>query len=52
MDDGSFALRAKGLQERTRDGSGRSEICIEAMEPSTRTRLVDYLADTWRSGPS
>ncbi len=23
MDDGSFALRAKGLQERTRDGSGR-----------------------------
>ncbi|HEV8650876.1 MAG TPA: recombinase RecA [Actinomycetes bacterium] len=47
MDDGTFSLRAKGVQERTRDGSGRSDICIEAMEPTTRTRLVDHLADTW-----
>lgn len=47
MDDGSFAIRAKGLQERTREGSGRSEICIEALEPTTRNRLVAYLADTW-----
>ena len=47
MDDGSFSIRAKGLQERTRDGSGRSEICVEAMEPTTRARLVAYLADTW-----
>jgi recombination protein RecA len=51
MDDGSFSLRAKGLQERTRDGSGRSDICIQAMEPSTRARLVDYLADTWSIRP-
>jgi recombination protein RecA len=52
MDDGSsFALRAKGVQERTRDGSGRSEVCIQAMEPGTRTRLVDYLADTWGIRP-
>ncbi len=47
MDDGSFANRSKGLQERTKDGSGRSMICVEAMEPTTRTRLVAYLADTW-----
>ncbi|MGZ8764068.1 MAG: recombinase RecA [Acidimicrobiia bacterium] len=47
MDDGGFTLRAKGLQERTREGSGRSEICVEAMEPTTRVRLADYLADTW-----
>jgi recombination protein RecA len=47
MDDGSFSIRAKGLQARTRDGSGRSEICIEAMEVSTRLRLLNYLADTW-----
>ncbi|HEX9823846.1 MAG TPA: hypothetical protein VGB51_05555, partial [Actinomycetota bacterium] len=47
MDDGTFALRSKGLQERTRGGSGRSEICIEAMESSTRQRLAAYLADTW-----
>jgi len=31
-----FTLRAKGLQARTRDGSGRSDICVEAMEPTTR----------------
>jgi recombination protein RecA len=51
MDDGSFTLRAKGLQERTREGSGRSEICIEAMERTTRTRLAEYLADTWDIRP-
>jgi recombination protein RecA len=47
MDDGGFQLRAKGLQERTRAGSGRAEICIQAMEPTTRRRLVEHLADTW-----
>jgi recombination protein RecA len=51
MDDGGFTLRAKGLQERTREGSGRSEICIEAIEPTSRYRLVDYLADTWDLRP-
>ena len=47
MDDGTYSERAKGVQERTREGSGRSEICVEAMEPTTRARLVAYLADTW-----
>src|SRR5262249_20012429 len=51
MDDGSFSLRAKGLQERTRDGSGRSEICVEAMEATTRVRVAEYLADTWDIRP-
>jgi recombination protein RecA len=45
-DDGSFAVRSKGAQERTRDGSGRIEICVEAMSPGTRDRLVQYLQDT------
>ncbi len=40
QDDGSFAVRAK-------DGSGRSEICVEAFTPGSRERLVEYLADTW-----
>jgi recombination protein RecA len=52
MDDGSFSLRAKGLQERTKDGSGRSQICIEAMEPTTRQRLVAWLGDTWDIRPT
>jgi recombination protein RecA len=47
MDDGSFTVRAKGLQERTREGSGRTEICVEAMEEATRHRLVAHLDDTW-----
>jgi recombination protein RecA len=47
MDDGTFAIRAKGLQARTRDGSGRSDICIEAFEPTSRDRLARYLGDTW-----
>jgi recombination protein RecA len=47
QDDGGYTERAEGLQERTPDGSGRIEICVEAFEPSSRERLVRYLADTW-----
>ena len=46
MDDGSFTLRSKGLQERTEGGSGRIEICVEAMSTGSRERLVQYLRDT------
>jgi recombination protein RecA len=52
MDDGTFSLRSKGVQERTTGGSGRSEICIEAMEPASRDRLVEYLGDTWNLRPN
>ncbi|MGI8758052.1 MAG: recombinase RecA [Acidimicrobiales bacterium] len=52
MDDGGFTLRAKGLQERTREGSGRSEMCVEALEATSRQRLVAYLADTWDIRPN
>ena len=42
MDDGTFA-------ERGIDGSAvRSEICIEAMEPTSRQRVVSWLRDTHR----
>jgi recombination protein RecA len=47
QDDGSFSLRAKGLQARTAEGSGRSEICVQAIEPSSRQRLRDHLAHSW-----
>ncbi|HUE58074.1 MAG TPA: hypothetical protein VMO88_00690 [Acidimicrobiales bacterium] len=47
MDDGCYMERAKGIQQRTRDGSGRIEIVVEAMEETSRQRLLDYLADTW-----
>jgi recombination protein RecA len=46
MDDGSFTLRSKGLQERTQGGSGRIEVCVEAMSPGSRERLARYLRDT------
>jgi recombination protein RecA len=51
MDDGSFSLRARGLQERTKNGSGRSEICVQAMDPTTRARVLEHLADTWGIRP-
>ncbi len=37
---------SKGVQERTAGGTGRIEICVEAMSPGSRERLVDYLRDT------
>ncbi|MDQ3978776.1 MAG: recombinase RecA [Actinomycetota bacterium] len=51
MDDGTFSLRAKGVQVRTHNGSGRSEICVEAMEPATRLRVAEHLRDTWGITP-
>jgi recombination protein RecA len=47
MDDGGFTLRTEGKQRRTEGGSGRSEICVQAMEPTTRQRIRDLLADAW-----
>ena len=47
MDDGSFTPRSKGAQPRTAGGTGRSEICVEALEPTSRTRLLAYLQDVW-----
>lgn len=45
MDDGSFSVRSKGLQQRTEGGSGRIHICVEAMSEGSRARLRDYLRD-------
>ena len=39
-------MRSKGLQQRTVGGSGRIEICVEAMSEGSRVRLRDYLRDT------
>ena len=39
-------MRSKGLQQRTEGGSGRIEICVEAMTEGSRERLCDYLRDT------
>ena len=47
MDDGGFRLRTEGKQQRTQGGSGRSEICVQAMSAGTRARLAAHLADTW-----
>ena len=47
MDDGHFAIRSKGVQKRTAGLTGRATICVEAMEPATRERLVTHLGDTW-----
>ncbi|KJX75378.1 intein-containing recombinase RecA [Mycobacterium lepromatosis] len=46
MDDGSRTVRSKGVKECTATGSGRIEICVDAMTEGTRARLRDYLCDT------
>jgi recombination protein RecA len=51
-DDGSFQSRSKGLQERTREGSGRSEICVQTLSPGSRERLVEHLADSFDLHPT
>ena len=45
MDDGSFTLRSKGLQQRTIGGTGRSEICVEAFSEASRERVQQHLKD-------
>ncbi len=47
MDDGTLSVRSQGVQAPTAGGAGRIEICVEAMAPVTRERLVAHLADTW-----
>jgi recombination protein RecA len=46
LDDGCLTIRSKGAQARTRGGTGRIEICVEAMSSGTRERLVQYLRDS------
>jgi recombination protein RecA len=48
MDDGCFTVLSKGVQERTRGGTGRIDICVEAMSPGSRDRLVSHLRDAYR----
>ena len=48
MDDGGFTVRSKGVQERTRGGSGRIEICVEAMSRGfSGSGSPSYLRDTY-----
>ena len=51
QDDGSFAPRTEGKQARTRGGSGRAEICVQAMSPASRERLVEHLAGAFDLHP-
>jgi recombination protein RecA len=45
--DGCFTVRSKGVQERTRGGTGRIEVCVEAMSEGSRERLIEYLRDAY-----
>ena len=52
MDDGSLQNRSKGRQERAKDGSGRSEICVETFSEGSRRRLLEVLAGQFDLHPS
>ncbi|HEX2179803.1 MAG TPA: LAGLIDADG family homing endonuclease [Actinomycetota bacterium] len=43
LDDGSFAGDSRPVE---------SEISVQAMEPASRERLVEYLGDTWNLHPN
>jgi recombination protein RecA len=47
MDDGCFTVRSKGLQARAAGGSGRIEICLDAMSAGSRERLISHLRDVY-----
>ena len=47
LDGGCFTPPSKGLQERTKGGTGRIEICVDAMSPDTRERLMAHLKDAF-----
>ncbi|HEU4911589.1 MAG TPA: intein-containing recombinase RecA [Actinomycetes bacterium] len=47
MDDASFIVRSEGRQARTQGGSGRAEVCVEAMSRGSRDRLVEHLRGTY-----
>jgi recombination protein RecA len=47
MDDASFSIRTEGAQASIRGGSGRAEICVEAMSPGSRDRLREHLRDAF-----
>ncbi|MEO6205859.1 MAG: recombinase RecA, partial [Mycobacteriales bacterium] len=40
------------LQERTKDGSGRSEICVQGMSEGTQQRLLEHLAGAFDLHPT
>jgi recombination protein RecA len=46
MDDGSLTTRSEEPQEGTGGGSGRVQLCVDALSEGSRDRLVDYLRDT------
>lgn len=43
MDDGSLSVRSKGAQKRTKGGSGRIEVCVDAMSHDTQARILKAL---------
>jgi recombination protein RecA len=47
QDGWTFAIRSEGPQERTAGLSGQAEVCVDAMEPETRQRVLEWLRDTW-----
>jgi recombination protein RecA len=51
QDDAGFQIRSNGVSTRSREVTGRAEICIQALEETSRRRLVQWLADTWDLHP-
>jgi len=46
-DDGCLTAGRNSARERARGGTGRIEICVEAMSPGSRVRLLEHLRDSY-----
>jgi len=49
MDDGHLTIRSKDKEGLS--AAGRIEICVKALESTSRLRLAEYLSDTWGVTP-
>ena len=47
QDDFGFTVRSMGKQARTGAVTGRTEVCVDAMEFETQERVAEWLRDTW-----
>ena len=52
LDEGSLSAPAADAARRTGEGADRSEICVEALSPGSRARLVEWLAGQFDLHPT
>ncbi|MDQ6616483.1 MAG: recombinase RecA [Actinomycetota bacterium] len=47
QDDFGFSVRSLGKQTRSGEITGSADVCVDAMDPETQERVVEWLRDSW-----